>query len=134
MHRSSVLGESYGDLGSLQRKDDKQKYLEWVKETISTMKNNQVMFEEGIRDMAATAMRKVQKELKQIMQENMRLIKHVDVQAKLITDLEGEALEMETAADESDFSAPPSPKAVQKYYLSVVLNVHSVRKAMVRAP
>jgi hypothetical protein len=40
-------------------KIDKQKYLEWVEETISTMKNNQVIFEEAVRDVAATATRKV---------------------------------------------------------------------------
>jgi hypothetical protein len=95
------------------------------------MKHNHTMFEEGAHDVAATAMRTIQKEMNDLTQEDRRLNKHVTLQANLITELGGEVPEMETAADESDSSPPPSPKTAKRKHLSVVPHVRSGRKLTV---
>jgi hypothetical protein len=89
VYGARVMGEGWPGSVGLQRKSEKALYLEWIKETISTMKNNQTMSEEGVRDVAATAMRKIQKESNQLTQKNRRLNKHVALQANLITELGG---------------------------------------------
>jgi hypothetical protein len=95
------------------------------------MKHNHTMFEEGARDVEGAAIRMIQKEMNDLTQEDRRLNKHVTLQANLITELGGEVPEMETAADESDSSPPPSPKTAKRKHLSVVPHVRSGRKLIV---
>jgi hypothetical protein len=89
------------------------------------------MFEQGVHDVAATAIRMIQKEMNDLTQEDRRLNKHVTLQANLITEFGGEVPEMETAADESDSSPPPSPKTAKRNHLSVVPHVRSGRKLII---
>jgi hypothetical protein len=133
VHRTRVLGEVYGDGGGLKRESGIRAYLEWVEKTVSTMKNNQTMFEEGMRNVAATAMRKIQKESNQLTQDNRRLNKHIVLLRNLISEFGGEAPEMETAAAEWESSPPPNPKTAKKQYLSVVIHFRSGRKLMIPA-
>jgi hypothetical protein len=95
VYRARAMGEGWPGLGGLQRKNEKALYLEWIEKTVSTMKNNQTMFEEGVRDVAATAMRKIQKEMNDLTQQIRRLDKHAALLGNHITELGGEAPEME---------------------------------------
>ena len=88
------------------------------------MKNNQVIFEEGVRDMAATAARKVQKQLKEVTLENRSLIKHVELQAKLITEFIGRVLEIETATGGLNSSASPKLNSISPW-LSMFIPLES---------
>lgn len=67
-------------------------------------------------------------------QKIRRLNKHAALQANLITELGGEAPEMETAPGESDSSPPPSVNTAKRQYFSMVLHVRSARKLMGLAP
>jgi len=130
VHGVGVIGGGYGGLGASQKKHKNTVQSTSIDKTVSTMKNKQIMFEEGARDVEGTAIRGIQKEMNDLTQENRRLNKHVDLQVNLIAELGGEVPEMETAADESDSSPPPTRRQRRKHR-SVVPHVRSGRKLIV---